>query len=403
MDLPVPMQALPSPAAGLGGHATTALAAPPGRGSIQGEGTTSEGTEPTLPDAGFASMLIGAGSPVPPSGPGLAVGPILSRAPMARAEPNEIGEASIANVAQGVPLTVPSNADPASGSTNGSVEPEPSGAHRDPLASPERSARAEPLGSRPSARPSPPPTGAVDPAHAGPPGHAPRAGASETHAFSDAHPLGFASPGVERTDVTATPAGRSTTFGPVSPPRTSSPHALRDSSTAVPGPMVDHPGPEPLPEGVDVPGSEPTAPRSAAEAPRPAFASVTEGLRRVRLAEGRTRIELSPRELGDLQIDLRHDPSGRLTVVLRVENPAVLSAMRGDRDALLATLREGGVSVDLSDLSFESFGGHHAARDAWGERQAPVGRPPSGAPDPIPSDPRPPRTAALVANLDIFT
>ena len=74
--------------------------------------------------------------------------------------------------------------------------------------------------------------------------------------------------------------------------------------------------------------------------------------------EGKTRIELSPRGLGDVEVEVARDDSGRLRVVLRVENPAVLTAFRQDREALLAVLREGGFEIEESELAFEEFDGH---------------------------------------------
>ena len=86
------------------------------------------------------------------------------------------------------------------------------------------------------------------------------------------------------------------------------------------------------------------------------MAAVALGLKTVRLGdEGTTRIELSPRGLGDIEVDLRYDEARRLQVVLRADNAAVLSAMRQDRDALAAVLREGGMDMGEADLSFESF------------------------------------------------
>jgi hypothetical protein len=87
------------------------------------------------------------------------------------------------------------------------------------------------------------------------------------------------------------------------------------------------------------------------------------------LAEGTTRIELRPRGLGDIEIDMRHDDAGKLRIILKAENPVVLSALRHDRDMLIGALREGGAAVEDADLSFESFGGHQSRhpqeRDQW--------------------------------------
>ncbi|GGE50635.1 hypothetical protein GCM10011360_42090 [Primorskyibacter flagellatus] len=79
-------------------------------------------------------------------------------------------------------------------------------------------------------------------------------------------------------------------------------------------------------------------------------------IRGVSFNEGTTRIELSPQGLGRLEIEIAPDETGRLRVVLRAENPAVLNAMRSDRDMLAGLLRDGGASVDNSSMSFEDLG-----------------------------------------------
>ena len=83
-----------------------------------------------------------------------------------------------------------------------------------------------------------------------------------------------------------------------------------------------------------------------------------EQVRRSSFSEGRTRIELAPRGLGDIEIDLRQEEAGRLRVVLRAENPAVLQAFRADRDMLLNILGDSGARVEDADLELMDFGGH---------------------------------------------
>ena len=48
---------------------------------------------------------------------------------------------------------------------------------------------------------------------------------------------------------------------------------------------------------------------------------------------------------------------GALRVTIRAEHPAVLTALRDNREALLALLRDSGVSVDGSALGFDDMGG----------------------------------------------
>lgn len=79
-------------------------------------------------------------------------------------------------------------------------------------------------------------------------------------------------------------------------------------------------------------------------------------IRGVSFTEGTTRIELTPQGLGKLEIEIAPDEAGKLRVVIRAENPAVLNAMRSDRDMLAGLLRDGGASVDDGAMSFEDLG-----------------------------------------------
>jgi flagellar hook-length control protein FliK len=108
------------------------------------------------------------------------------------------------------------------------------------------------------------------------------------------------------------------------------------------------------------------------------------------ISEGSTRIELTPRGLGDIEIAMRHDEAGKLRVVLKADNPAVLTAFRQDRDLLLGALREssgGEIAGSDVDLSFESFAGHQSRQrsdqDEW--RSVVVGdrTPATEAPPPV--------------------
>jgi hypothetical protein len=134
--------------------------------------------------------------------------------------------------------------------------------------------------------------------------------------------------------------------------------------------------------------------KAGAEVPTsPAFARhLAAQVTGARISEGNTRIELTPRGLGDIEIDMRHDEAGKLRVVLKADNPAVLTAFRQDRELLIGALREsGGAEMTGSDvdLSFESFAGHqsrqHSDQDGW--RSAVVGdrTPVAEAPPPVSS------------------
>ena len=120
-------------------------------------------------------------------------------------------------------------------------------------------------------------------------------------------------------------------------------------------------------------------PKQAADA-SPAFAfarRVAAQLHGHSFEEGKTRVELTPRGLGDIEVEVAHDDQGKLRIVLRAENPAVLTAFRNDRDMILDVLRDSGVAVDAGELGFEAFGGHGQS-DGYSEGQEP-GAPPAPA------------------------
>lgn len=107
-----------------------------------------------------------------------------------------------------------------------------------------------------------------------------------------------------------------------------------------------------------------TARTSADLAPAFSFArNVAAQVRGTTFEEGKTRVELTPRGLGDIEVEVARDDSGKLRVVLRAENAAVLTAFRNDREMILGMLRDGGVGVDDGEVAFESFGGHGSYHD----------------------------------------
>lgn len=107
-----------------------------------------------------------------------------------------------------------------------------------------------------------------------------------------------------------------------------------------------------------------TARASADLAPAFSFArNIAAQVRGTVFEEGKTRVELTPRGLGDIEVEVARDDSGKLRVVLRAENAAVLTAFRNDREMILGMLRESGVAVDEGEVAFESFGGHGSYQD----------------------------------------
>ena len=162
-------------------------------------------------------------------------------------------------------------------------------------------------------------------------------------------------------------------------------------SGATPEIRIPRPDPAALPEGAPPPRPE-AAPVSgggtggtqAASDPALTTASALLGdrvalsrhvSRQLRLpagGEARTQITLRPDGLGTVEIDLTTDPSGRLSVLLRVENPAVLQALRADRDLLLTSLDQTGRDLGGAQLDFEGFGtGSEPRSDGDGRRSGP--------------------------------
>ena len=74
-------------------------------------------------------------------------------------------------------------------------------------------------------------------------------------------------------------------------------------------------------------------------------------VRQVDIQEGTTRIELSPRGLGSIEVEMRTNSDGSLAIVVRAENDAVLSALREERDLLAAVIG----NADTGSLDFQEY------------------------------------------------
>ncbi|WP_157577760.1 flagellar hook-length control protein FliK [Roseivivax halodurans] len=150
----------------------------------------------------------------------------------------------------------------------------------------------------------------------------------------------------------------------------------------------------------------PVAPTGTAPVPAPAAPPappeppVLDQIRRVGVTTGRTRIELTPEGLGPLEIDLSADEAGQLRIVLRAENPAILSMLRGDRAGLLSALGEGGVPLGDAGLDFETFGGDGRDRPAPDAQRGPSAEEPAEGPS---ADPASYRPRPVEGRLDILT
>lgn len=155
----------------------------------------------------------------------------------------------------------------------------------------------------------------------------------------------------------------------------------------------------PMPAADVTPRAEaPAPPASSAPAPSSGFAANLAGqIRGTQLAEGTTRIELSPRGIGGLEIDLARDDNGGLKVTVRAENHGVLTALRENREALLAVLRDSGVTVQDAGLGFEDFGANR-------QGQQPMETTVSGPADPeAEDDPAPDTATPAEGRIDIMT
>jgi hypothetical protein len=110
------------------------------------------------------------------------------------------------------------------------------------------------------------------------------------------------------------------------------------------------------------------------EPPRPARSfsqNVASQLQGKPLNEGITRIELAPRGLGNIIIELKTKETGDIQIIVKAENSAVIHALRTDRDALLSTLSNEVSTQDAIDLEFEEFSdgqfNHEDDGVNWGE------------------------------------
>jgi hypothetical protein len=118
-----------------------------------------------------------------------------------------------------------------------------------------------------------------------------------------------------------------------------------------------------LPTGsnAEVGQSAPTS-ETAAKAPAKPFSeALMAQVKSVEVAQGRTTVNLIPRGLGNIEIEVLSESDGAQKVVVRVENPAVLQALRDDRQSLAQAI---GVS-DSSSLDFQE----HSAGDQTNPRQ----------------------------------
>ena len=96
---------------------------------------------------------------------------------------------------------------------------------------------------------------------------------------------------------------------------------------------------------------------------------ITKQIRSMTLTGDRTRIQLAPQGLGDVEIDVHTDPSGKVRAIVRSDNPLVLDSLKNEKDQLANLLEEKGAEIGDSDLQFEEFGdrGNDASDDEGDE------------------------------------
>ena len=97
--------------------------------------------------------------------------------------------------------------------------------------------------------------------------------------------------------------------------------------------------------------------------PKPFAESLLTQVRAVTVEEGRTTVQLHPRGLGTIEVEMRIESDIASKVIVRVENPAVLNTLRDERQMLAQTI---GVA-DSSVIAFEDRPA--GERATGGERQ----------------------------------
>lgn len=89
------------------------------------------------------------------------------------------------------------------------------------------------------------------------------------------------------------------------------------------------------------------------DAPQTKFTQAVIGqLRSAQYQEGTTKVELTPRGLGNVEIEMKTNSDGSLSVVVRAESAHVLSSLREERELLAQIIAQGGeASVDFQEFS----------------------------------------------------
>ncbi|EPX78047.1 flagellar hook-length control protein FliK [Salipiger mucosus] len=100
-------------------------------------------------------------------------------------------------------------------------------------------------------------------------------------------------------------------------------------------------------------------------------------LRNAQFTQNRMKVELAPRGLGELEIDVETDAAGKMRATIRAENPMVLDMLRSDKSQLHELLQSKGFELSSDDLEFSerdsegSTGGEGQPGDATEEAGIP--------------------------------
>lgn len=208
----------------------------------------------------------------------------------------------------------------------------------------------------------------------------------------------------------AAPAPDTLAAAPAPLANAAAPPAIAEATAPAPlptpqaGDLPAPPAPAAAAPLAQAPGAGPAAMPAPAAPPLPVEPREVLGQLRAQVGEqGRIRVELRPDGLGAVEIDLAPDEAGQLRVVVRAENAAILGMLRGDREGLLALLRDAGHDVEDGAMSFGDLGpGREGGRDADRDGPARPGwSPVLGAADPDAADPAPRGPGAAPGGVDM--
>ncbi|MGH1447620.1 MAG: flagellar hook-length control protein FliK [Cognatishimia sp.] len=113
-----------------------------------------------------------------------------------------------------------------------------------------------------------------------------------------------------------------------------------------------------------VEATQSTSAARAAESQAPRFSqAVVSQVRAVDFQEGTTKVELTPRGLGSVEIEMKTNSDGSLSVVVRAENAHVLSSLREERDLLALAVSDAGQGT----FEFQEFNKDEQSQDQGGQ------------------------------------